>query len=112
MTVLTYAELPHKLRPDGVEMTDFFPNAKGLAGGEGVLMGLGVFPPGMEAPLAVHAQDEYAFVLSGTVKSRIGGEVFAASAGAATFIPAGEEHISFNDGEEECRVVWMLVDKR
>jgi quercetin dioxygenase-like cupin family protein len=112
MIVLTYAELPHKLRPDGAEMTDFFPNAKGLAGGEGVLMGFAVFPPGIEAPLATHAQDEYAFVLSGTVKARIGGEVFTASAGAVTYIPAGEAHISFNDGDVESCVVWMLVDKR
>ena len=112
MIVSSYDKAPHDLRPDGVEMTDFFDLAKGLPGGKGVQMGYGVFPPGMEAPPATHEADEYAFVLSGTVKCKIGGEIFTATAGCATFIPAGEEHISYNDGTEECRLVWMLVDKR
>jgi quercetin dioxygenase-like cupin family protein len=111
MIVSAYGDLPRKLRPDGVEMTDFFGAAKGLPGGKGVRMGFGVFPPGMEAPPATHEEDEYAYVVSGTIKAKIGGRVFAAKAGSATFIPAGEEHISFNDGTEECRVVWMLADK-
>jgi quercetin dioxygenase-like cupin family protein len=112
MIISAYNDLPHRLRPDGVEMTDFFAQAQGMAGGEGVHMGFGVFPPGMEAPPAVHEADEYAFVLSGVIKAKIGGQTFVAGAGSATFIPAGEEHISFNDTEEECRVVWILADKR
>jgi quercetin dioxygenase-like cupin family protein len=112
MIVLKYDKLPHDLRPDGVEMTDFFAAAKGGPGGAGIHMGLGVFPPGMEAPPAVHDADEYGFVLSGAVKVRINDEVFSAEAGSATFIPAGEEHISFNDSDEESRVVWLLADKR
>jgi quercetin dioxygenase-like cupin family protein len=65
----------------------------------------------MEAPPAVHRADEYAYVISGVIKAKIGGAVFEAKAGSATFIPAGEEHVSFNDSDEPCRVVWMLVDK-
>jgi quercetin dioxygenase-like cupin family protein len=109
MNVCGYDDEPHEVRPDGVEMTDFFAAARGLPGGERVRMGLGIFPPGMEAPPAVHDADEYGFVLSGTIKAKIGGKIFTAKAGSATFIPAGEEHISFNDTEEECRVVWILV---
>jgi quercetin dioxygenase-like cupin family protein len=109
MVVLPYDGQPHARRPDGVEMTDFYAVAKGLPGGAGVQMGLGVFPPGMEAPPAAHDADEYAYVLSGAIKAKVGGKVFAAAAGSATFIPAGEEHVSFNDADEECRVVWMLV---
>ncbi|MDR0424391.1 MAG: cupin domain-containing protein [Clostridiales Family XIII bacterium] len=153
MLVMKYSELEHRLRPDGVEMTEFFGAAGAAAGaasgavsggtdsgaggtlagagsgaggsaggalagasgalaGAGVQMGLGVFPPGMEAPPAIHSEDEYAFVLSGTVKARVNGAVCVAEAGSATFIPAGEEHVSFNDGPEECRVVWMLVARR
>ena len=111
MIVSAYEDQKHTLRPDGVEMTDFFNFAKGLPGGKGVQMGFGVFPPGMEAPPAVHDADEYAFILSGTVKSRIGGKVYTAKAGSATFIPAGEEHVSYNDGTEECRLVWLLIDR-
>jgi quercetin dioxygenase-like cupin family protein len=91
-------------------MTDFFAAARGLAGGAGVHMGLGVFPPGMEAPPAVHSADEYGFVLSGVIKAKVNGKTFTAKAGSATFVPAGEEHISFNDSDEESRVVWLLVD--
>jgi quercetin dioxygenase-like cupin family protein len=112
MIVLPYAAQKHTVRPDGVEMTDFFNTAKGFAGGKGVQMGFGVFPPGMTAPPAVHDADEYAFILSGAVKSTVGGKVYTAEAGSATFIPAGEEHVSYNDGTEECRLVWLLVDCR
>ena len=111
MVVSGYIDQKHMIRPDGVEMTDFFDLAKGLPGGAGVQMGYGVFPPGMEAPPAVHESDEYAFILSGSVKIKIGDKVNTAEAGCATFIPAGEEHISYNDGAEECRLVWMLVKK-
>ncbi|MDR2738972.1 MAG: cupin domain-containing protein [Treponema sp.] len=106
MLIREFDALPHILRPDGVEMTDFF---NGAPAGAGVRMGYGVFPPGVTAPPAVHQEDEYAFVLSGAIKARIEDNVFEAKAGSATFIPAGEEHISFNDGLAECRVVWMLV---
>jgi quercetin dioxygenase-like cupin family protein len=112
MIVLPYDEQPHNVRPDMVEMTDFFAAIKGLPGGKGVQLGFGVFPPGMKAPPATHREDEYAYVVSGAIKALIGGEVFVAKAGSATFIPAGEEHVSFNDEDEECRVVWMLVDKQ
>ncbi|MDR1468674.1 MAG: cupin domain-containing protein [Spirochaetaceae bacterium] len=108
MVVRAFDNLPHVRRPDGVEMTDFF---AGAPAGAGVHMGCGVFPPGMTAPPAVHREDEYAFVLSGTIKAKVGGTVFEAKAGSATFIPAGEEHVSFNDSAEECRVVWMLVER-
>lgn len=104
MVIREFDNLPHVLRSDGVEMTDFFMGA-------GAHMGYGVFPPGMTAPPAVHREDEYAFVLSGRIKAKIGDRVFEAGAGSATFIPAGEEHISFNDGAEECRVVWILVER-
>lgn len=111
MVVVKYEALSHNLRPDGVEMTDFFNQSTGLPGGAGVQMGFGVFPPGMEAPPAIHDADEYAFILSGTIKARVGGQVYEARAGGATFIPAGEEHVSFNDGKEECRLVWILVNR-
>jgi mannose-6-phosphate isomerase-like protein (cupin superfamily) len=74
-------------------------------------MGYIVFPPGVTVPPAIHREDEYAFILSGTAKAKIGDSILEAPAGSATFIPAGEEHISFNDGDEECRIVWLLVER-
>jgi mannose-6-phosphate isomerase-like protein (cupin superfamily) len=117
MIIHDFDKLPHLLRPDGIEMTDLFNNIqKGAAPsdtlpGTGVRMGYGVFPPGISVPPAVHREDEYAFILSGSIKAKIGNEIFEAKAGSATFIPAGEEHISINDGTEECRIVWLLVER-
>jgi mannose-6-phosphate isomerase-like protein (cupin superfamily) len=108
MIIHDFDKLPHLLRPDGIEMTDLFNNAQK---GAGVRMGYGVFPPGISVPPAVHREDEYAFILSGSIKAKIGNEIFEAKAGSATFIPAGEEHISINDGTEACRIVWLLVER-
>ncbi|MCL2392175.1 MAG: cupin domain-containing protein [Oscillospiraceae bacterium] len=93
-------------RDDGITLGDFF----GAAERAGVKMGYAVFPPGSEAPPAAHDADEYAYIISGSVKSQIGGKVTELKAGCASFIPAGEEHVSFNDGDEACNLVWMLVD--
>jgi quercetin dioxygenase-like cupin family protein len=111
MIVTSYENTAHNLRPDGVEMTIFFDAVHRLPGGAKVTMGFGVFPPGMTAPPATHSSDEYAFILEGEVKCRINDKVYAARSGSATFIPAGEEHVSFNDSDSECRLVWMLVEK-
>jgi mannose-6-phosphate isomerase-like protein (cupin superfamily) len=109
MLIARYDELPRDARPDGVDMTLFF---GGAPAGAGTRMGFAVFRPGAVTSPAAHDEDEYAFIISGAVKSRIGGKIIEARAGDATFIPAGEEHASFNDGTEECRLVWMLVPKK
>ena len=109
MLIRQKSKLDSVTRNDGIVMTDFF-NAVN-PGGEGVKMGFAVFPPGVQAPPAAHDQDEYAYIISGTIKARLGGEVIEATAGSATFIPAGQEHASFNDGTEDCHLVWMLVER-
>lgn len=112
MTVLSFSELPHILRSDGVEMTNFFGGE--MPAGEGVTMGYAVFPPGAQAPEAAHEADEYSYILSGTVKTYLPkeGETLVCSPGSASFIPAGQVHASFNDGDEPCHVVWVLVEKK
>lgn len=97
------------VRADGVAMTDLLGGE--IPAGAGVTMGYAVFPPGTVVPPAAHTGDEYSFILSGTVKCEAGGVVHTASAGMATFIPAGETHSSFNDGAAEAALVWMLVEK-
>ena len=89
------------VRADGVAMTDLLGGE--IPAGAGVTMGYAVFPPGTVVPPAAHTGDEYSFILSGTVKCEAGGVVHTASAGMATFIPAGETHSSFNDGGDEGR---------
>jgi len=110
MIVRNQSKLESVTRDDNIMMTDFFNAAN--PGGDGVTMGFAVFPPGVQAPPAAHDKDEYAYILSGKIKVRLaGGEVVEAAAGCATFIPAGEEHASFNDSNEDCRLVWLLVER-
>lgn len=97
------------VRADGVQMTEFFGTA--CQAGEKVTMGYAVFPPGTIVPAAAHTGDEYSFILSGKVVCKSNGTEQEASAGMATFIPAGETHESFNCSEEDATLVWMLVEK-
>ncbi|TGE37133.1 cupin domain-containing protein [Desulfosporosinus fructosivorans] len=73
-----------------------------------------VFQPGDRIPkegYGIHAQDEYSFVIRGTAHSVVKGVEQTLSAGMAAFIPAGEEHFTYNDGKEPFEVVYALVER-
>jgi quercetin dioxygenase-like cupin family protein len=77
-----------------------------------VTVGTVTIPPGKRVPIegmSNHHQNEYAVVVKGTLVTESGGKTYHVSSGQATFIPAGEEHIAFNDSEEDCEIVWVLV---
>lgn len=77
-----------------------------------IRFGTVVIPPGQRIPLegtAHHDQYEYSFVIKGTFVTESGQEKYRISSGQATFIPAGEKHWAYNDGDEECEIVWVLV---
>jgi quercetin dioxygenase-like cupin family protein len=68
--------------------------------------------PGQRVPLtgvSNHSENEYSVIGKGTLKTEIDGKQQRVSSGQATYIPAGEEHIAFNDGEEECELVFIFV---
>ena len=109
MIVRTAAETPERTRADGVVMRDFFGDA--VPAGPGVSMGHASFPPGCVVPPASHTGDEYAYVLKGCMTCESAGVVHRMHAGEASFIPAGEEHTSRNEPDEEAVVVWMLVER-
>ncbi len=109
MKVNPLAEMKTLVRDDGVAMTDFF--GAQCAAGEGVSMGHAVFPPGTVVPPASHTGDEYSFILKGCARCRVGETVHTMHAGSAGFIPAGEVHESFNDTDEDCELIWMLIEK-
>ena len=78
-------------------------------------MGSAVFAPGSRGPAqgtTSHEEDEYAYIISGSIKCFSGGELCEAKAGDTTFIPAGEEHYSYNDSKEPCTLVYVLVKKQ
>lgn len=79
-----------------------------------VTMGTAVFPPGARVPqegTAAHEADEYALVLKGSILTMSGEKEYQLQSGKASLIPQGEEHWSFNDTNEDCEVVWILVKK-
>jgi mannose-6-phosphate isomerase-like protein (cupin superfamily) len=81
---------------------------------EKVTFGYAVFQPGDRVPktgMAVHQADEYSFIIKGEAKIVINGETYSSEKNCAGFIPAGEAHFSYNDSEEPCELVWVLVEK-
>ena len=109
MYVQDMSKLQGEARADGVVMTNFF--GYELMAGDNVKMGHGIFPPGTVVPPAAHDEDEYSFILSGTVNCEAGGKLNVLKGGCGCFIPAGEVHSTRNDSNGECHVVWMLVKK-
>jgi mannose-6-phosphate isomerase-like protein (cupin superfamily) len=81
---------------------------------EKVTLGYAFFPPGKRVPeegVSCHEHDEYSFIIKGKAKIVIDGKVIESGPGTAGLIPAGEEHYSFNDTDETCELIWMLVEK-
>jgi len=79
-----------------------------------ITMGTVVFPPGARVPAegtGTHNEHEYAYVISGSILAMSGGKEYRMLKGQASFIPAGEAHWSFNDGSENCELIWALVEK-
>jgi quercetin dioxygenase-like cupin family protein len=74
--------------------------------------GIVTIPPGARIPvkgLAPHDEDEYSILVKGTMVTTIGEVEHRIQAGDSTLILAGEAHAVYNDGEEECILVWALV---
>jgi quercetin dioxygenase-like cupin family protein len=68
--------------------------------------------PGERVPItgvSNHEENEYSVIVKGTLLTEINGEQCRVSAGQATFIPAGEKHIAYNDSLEPCELVFVLV---
>ena len=93
-------------------LTVFFEKSKET--NDKVTFGHIIFDSGSRVPekgYGVHEQDEYSYIISGNAVCVIGDIEYKSGQGSALFIPAGEKHYSFNDTDEPCEIVWMLVDK-
>ena len=77
-------------------------------------MGCAMFPPGARAPAEGHAshdEDEFSYIISGSLKCNVDGELREVKAGDVSYIPAGEQHSSWNESDELCTLVYMLVKR-
>lgn len=67
-------------------------------------------PRTLVAPLHRHTrEDEYSFVLEGTMGAVLGGRVVQAEAGTLVFKPRGEWHTFWNAGDGPCRVLEIIA---
>ena len=68
-----------------------------------------IAPRELAAPLHRHRhEDEYSFVLEGTLGALLGDEVVTAEAGAWVFKPRGQWHTFWNAGDAPCHVIEVI----
>jgi quercetin dioxygenase-like cupin family protein len=111
MQVITIENVAKEDRPEITMKTIF---NESIIEGTRTSMGTVSIPAGARVPLqgsGSHEQDEYAIFLKGSILTMSGGKEYRISAGQATFIPHGEEHWAYNDGKEDCELVWVLVNR-
>lgn len=108
MEVLSLAEL----KEEGNQAYSMKTAFHETVGDSGVKVGRVIIRAGEKVPLtgvSKHTENEYSIILKGSLVTEIAGEKIRVSAGDATFISKGEEHIATNDGEEDCELVFVLV---
>jgi len=79
-------------------------------GGRFVVAHLPDIPPGvLAAPLhRHHNEDEYSYVLEGTLSTLVGDEVVTAEAGTWVFKPRGQWHTFWNAGGRPCHMIEIV----
>jgi mannose-6-phosphate isomerase-like protein (cupin superfamily) len=66
-------------------------------------------PRSLAAPLHFHhREDEYSYVLEGTMGGLLGDEVVEAGPGTWVFKPRGEWHTFWNAGDTPCRIIEVI----
>ena len=69
-----------------------------------------IAPRTLAAPLHRHSrEDEYTYVLEGTMGAQLGSEVVIAEAGSLVFKPRGQWHTFWNAGDVPCRVLEIIA---
>lgn len=64
----------------------------------------------LAAPLHRHSrEDEYSYVLEGTMGAQLGSEVVSAEVGSLVFKPRGQWHTFWNAGDGPCRVLEIIA---
>jgi mannose-6-phosphate isomerase-like protein (cupin superfamily) len=67
-------------------------------------------PRTLAAPLHRHSgEDEYSYVIEGTMGAQLGSDVVVAGAGTLVFKPRGQWHTFWNAGDVPCRVLEIIA---
>jgi len=68
-----------------------------------------IAPHALAAPLHLHThEDEFSFVLRGTLGALLGDDVVAAGPGTWVFKPRGQWHTFWNPGDEPCEIIEVI----
>ncbi len=68
-----------------------------------------IAPRALAAPLHYHHnEDEYSYVLQGTLGALLGDEVVTAGPGTWVFKPRGQWHTFWNAGNTECHIIEVI----
>jgi mannose-6-phosphate isomerase-like protein (cupin superfamily) len=66
-------------------------------------------PRALAAPLHYHhKEDEYSYVLKGTLGALLGDDVVTAGVGTWVFKPRGQWHTFWNAGDEPCEIIEVI----
>lgn len=80
-----------------------------LTGGRFSVVHHPLAPRALAAPLHYHhREDEYSFVLKGSLGALLGDDVVTAEAGAWVFKPRGQWHTFWNAGDEPCEIIEVI----
>lgn len=85
-----------------------YPNAN-------VTVGYVTIPVGERLPkegTTAHHEQEYSYVLKGSLKGESGKEPYEINAGEFSYIPAGEPHWCVNEGQEAVELVYAMVETK
>lgn len=80
-----------------------------------IKMGKSVMKPGARVPLegmSSHDEDEYSYVLKGSLVAGTENVSTVISCGDFGFIPRGKKHWCKNEGDEDCELIWILVGEK
>jgi mannose-6-phosphate isomerase-like protein (cupin superfamily) len=68
-----------------------------------------IAPHALAAPPHRHSrEDEYSFVLKGTLGALLGDQVLTAPVGTWVFKPRGQWHTFWNPGDEDCEIIEVI----
>ena len=77
--------------------------------GDKITCGTFTIPPGKNlGRISAHASDETYYVVRGTMKVNLPrlDEIVTVKQGDVFYMPGGMIHAPFNDGEEDCEILW------
>lgn len=89
-------------------LKDFKNNGNVVDVGKAIIKGGARIP---KEGFGVHAEDEFSYIIKGSLKSGTRDKTIEFKQGEFSYIPAGEDHWCENLSGEDCELIWFLLKK-